>query len=325
MHMHNNKFKKKKRPSRPAKKARKACQKAAPLSRGQRWAIGLLAALAATGRIPAAILEHIRWWHGTIDQQFANVKGLYELLMGNLSIWPVSLAIREKLGELVPEIDRLITKCRTNEGSPADRIRRDTLLKRAVAYCLMDVRTWAYDQIVDGKLTPDDVHEMNFLLPGDHGGHHDRSEPTDAIAEIKAKVINADYIDGIVDQAGSKNAGPVKHGWAHGIHQAMLLMLEADGKTEVLRRVTNNLHNEIKMPEGSHGKQFMLAAAFLKHPDDEPKFGEFTIFSMPKTAADLAAVLDQQHHDEFEEHVRFVEQHRQEVERIHAEQNARVD
>jgi hypothetical protein len=56
--------------------------------------------------------------------------------------------------------------------------------------------------------------------------------------------------------------------------------------------------------------------------DDEPKFGEFTVFSMPKTTADLIAILDRQHHEEFEEHVRAVEQHRQEVERIHAEQNA---
>jgi hypothetical protein len=325
MNTHQHKFKKKKRPSRPAKKARKACRKVTLMSREKIMKIAILAMLIKTGRLSAILLEHSKWWHGNIDQQFSNVRGLFELLTGNLSIWSVPLAIREQMGEFVPELDRLITKCRTNEGSPADRLHRDTLLKSAVAYCLMDVKTWAYDDFITGKLTADDVHEMNFLLPGDLGGHHDRVEPTDVIAETKVKIINADFIDGIVDHATDMNAGPVKHGWPRGIRQAVLLMLEADGKTEVFRKMTTHLHNEIKMPEGSHGKYFMLAAAFLKHIDDEPKFGEFTIFSMPKSNNELIAVLDQQHHDDFEARLRAVEQHRRVVEELHAEHNAQVD
>jgi hypothetical protein len=324
---HTRKFKSNKRrgAAHPAKKRGKSGKKFLALTKKQQQCIILLAALAASGKIPASVLEHVRWWHGNIDQQFANIKGLYILLMNNLSTWPVPIAIRERLGEFVTGLETLIAKCRSNEGSAADRAHRNTLLKSAVGYCLMDVKAWAYEQFAEGVLTVDNVHEMNFLLPSDFGGHHDRAEPTDVIAETKAKVLNADFIDGIVDQATDKNAGPVRHGWPRGIRQAILLLLEADGKTEVLRKMTTHLHNEIKMPEGSHGKQFMLAAAFLKHVDDEPKFGEFTFFSMPKTAADLAAILDQQHHDEFEEHVRVVEQHRQDVERIHAEQNALKD
>jgi hypothetical protein len=77
------------------------------------------------------------------------------------------------------------------------------------------------------------------------------------------------------------------------------------------------------MPDGSHGKQFILKAAFLKHVDDEPRFGNEPTFSMPLTTADLAATIDRQHHEEFEAQVREVELHRLEVERLQAEQNAK--
>jgi hypothetical protein len=285
----------------------------------------LLAMLVTSGKIPEIVLEHIRWWHGNMFQQFTNVKGLYDLLMSKLSVWGVPLAIREKLGEYVTNLTDLMNKCNTNEASPADRGHRSTMLKAAVAYCLMDVMVWAYGDFVEGRLTADDVHEMNFLLPGERGGHRERSEPTDAIAEVKAKILNADFTDFIVDHAGDKNAAPVRHGWPHGINHAMLLVMEDDAKTVILHKITTTLHNEFKMPEGSHGKHFMVAAAFLKHVDDEPKFGNFAFFSMPKTAVDLVAVLDSQHHEDFEEHVRVVEQHRQDVERVHAEQNAAKD
>jgi hypothetical protein len=33
------------------------------------------------------------------------------------------------------------------------------------------------------------------------------------------------------------------------------------------------------MPEGSHGRQYVIKAAFLKHPDDEPKFGPQPTFT----------------------------------------------
>jgi hypothetical protein len=73
------------------------------------------------------------------------------------------------------------------------------------------------------------------------------------------------------------------------------------------------------MPEGSHGKQFILKVSFMKHLDDAPRFGSELTFSMPLTTEDLAAAIDRQHHEEFEAHVRETEMHRQEVERLQAE------
>jgi hypothetical protein len=57
--------------------------------------------------------------------------------------------------------------------------------------------------------------------------------------------------------------------------------------------------------------------------NDEPRFGNEPTFSMPLTTEDLAAALDRQHHEEFEEHVREVERQRQEIERLHAELEAK--
>ncbi|MDR1415247.1 MAG: hypothetical protein LBI96_05505 [Odoribacteraceae bacterium] len=53
--------------------------------------------------------------------------------------------------------------------------------------------------------------------------------------------------------------------------------------------MTRTLHGEIKMPEGSHGKLFIIKASFMKHPDDQPVFGNSPTFSMPLTTGDLAA------------------------------------
>jgi hypothetical protein len=95
----------------------------------------------------------------------------------------------------------------------------------------------------------------------------------------------------------------------------------ADGKTEIYRQVTSRLHNDIRMPDGLHGKQFIIKAAFLKHVDDEPRFGNEPTFSMPLTTEDLAVALDRQHHEEFEAQLREVERQRQEIERLNAELN----
>jgi hypothetical protein len=77
------------------------------------------------------------------------------------------------------------------------------------------------------------------------------------------------------------------------------------------------------MPAGSHGKQFIIKASFLKHVNDEPRFGNEPTFSMPLTTEDLAAALDRQHHEDFEAQIQEVERQRQEIERLHAELNAK--
>ena len=77
------------------------------------------------------------------------------------------------------------------------------------------------------------------------------------------------------------------------------------------------------MPDGSHGKQFIIKASFLKHVNDEPRFGNEPTFSMPLTTEDLAAALDRQHHEDFEAQIRETERQRQEIERLHAELNVK--
>jgi hypothetical protein len=85
------------------------------------------------------------------------------------------------------------------------------------------------------------------------------------------------------------NKADVAHGWPAGVQQALIVTVAADGKTEILRRQpTTRLHNDVQMPEGSHGKQFIIKAAFLKHIDDEPEFGPEPTFSMPLSTEDLA-------------------------------------
>jgi hypothetical protein len=89
----------------------------------------------------------------------------------------------------------------------------------------------------------------------------------------------------VIDRSADENAAQVAHGWPEGGHNALLVITADDGKTEVYRQMTTRL------PDGSHGKQFIVKASFLKHVNDEPRFSNEPTFSMPLTTENLAAAL----------------------------------
>jgi hypothetical protein len=303
---------------------------------GSGVAFALAFGVVALGVIPEGVLANIRKWHGSIDEQFGNIDNLVNLIVEHQpvgpipdgqsaqerqSTWPIPNDLYAELTGNHSQMQVLINKCRTSAASTADRTLRNSLLKSTVGLCLLQVRIWAYGQFTAGILTADDVHLLGFLLPGESGGHHDRTEATDEVAEVKVKVINEDNIRVVIDRSAGENAGQVTHGWPPGVHNALLVITAADGKTEVYRQMTTRLHNDVRMPDGSHGKQFIIKASFLKHVNDEPRFGNEPTFSMPLTTEDLAAALDRQHHEEFEAQLQEVERQRQEIERLHAELN----
>jgi hypothetical protein len=276
-----------------------------------------------SGNIAEGILANIRRWHGSIDEQFGNIDNIVKLVQEYQPIWNMPPDLFMQLTDNHNRLQDLINKCRTTAGSTADRNLRNSLLKSTVGLCLLQVRVWAYGQFVAGIMTADDVHRLGFLLPGETGGRHDRTEAIDITAEVKVRVVNEDFIRVVIDQSAGENAAQVMHGWPAGVHQAVIVITAADGKTEVLRQITTRLHNDLRMPEGSHGKQFIIKASFLKHIDDAPRFGNEPTFSMPLTTADLAAALDHQHHEDFEAQMREVERQRQEIEQLQAELKAK--
>jgi hypothetical protein len=276
-----------------------------------------------SGSITSGMLAFARRWHGNIDEQFGNIDNAVVILTEHQTSWAVPTDLLTPLTTNRNKLQALINKCRTTQASSADRAQRNTQLKTTVGLCLFQVKIWAYAEFVAGKLTADDVHQFGFLLPGETGGHHSRTEATDVTAEVKVSIINADFIRVVIDQSAGENAAQVVHGWPPGVKQALIVIVSADGRTEVYRQLTTRLHNDIQMPEGSHGKQFIIKASFLKHVDDAPRFGNEPTFSMPLTTEDLAAAFDRQHHEEFEAHVREVEAQRQLIERLQAQLNAK--
>jgi hypothetical protein len=246
-------------------------------------------------QIPEGVLANIRRWHGSIDGQFDNINSLVNVLKDNQTKWNVPQALFQPLSDNRDRLTALIAKCRSNYGSPADRTVRNSLLKTTVGLCLTQVKVWACSQYYAGVMTLDDVHLLGFFLPGETGGRRERKEPTDALAEVKVSIINMDFIRVVIDRATGENAALAAHGWPPGVRQAVIIVLAADGKTEVVRQLTTRLHNNIRMPEGSRGKQFIIKAAFLRHIDDTPKFGAEPTFFMPLTTEDLAATVDRRH------------------------------
>jgi hypothetical protein len=146
--------------------------------------------------IKAGVLAGVRRWHGSIDEQFGNIDNLVVLVTEHQPQWimPPDLFAELTGNHSQSQLQTLINKCRTSAASTADRTLRNSLLKLTVGLCLLQVRIWAYGQFSAGILTADEVHQLGFLLPGENGGHHDRTEATDEVAEVKVKVINEDNI-----------------------------------------------------------------------------------------------------------------------------------
>ena len=243
----------------------------------------------AHSAITESMAAHLRKWRGAIDEKFSNVDNVLKLIQAHQSAWDVPPALLTELTANHAQLQELITKCRTIFGSTADRNLRNALLKSTVALCQLQVRAWAYTQYIGGVLTADDVHRLGFMLPGDAGGRRMRKKATNALAEVKVHTINEDIIRVVIDHSGGENAAQTAHGWPAGVHTALIVITAADGVTEVYRRHTTHLHNDIRMPKGSRGKQFIIKAAFLRHIDDEPQFGNEPTFSMPLTTEDLVA------------------------------------
>jgi hypothetical protein len=250
----------------------------------------LLAAPVTTySDIPEEIRSAARKWHGKIEDKFSNIENLVVTIQAHSS-WGVPSSVFSQIVNNRAQLALLIPKCSSTHGSPTDREQRNALLKSTVGMCLGHIKAWAYTQYYNNIMTLADVHSLGFLLPGEGGGKRERSEATDAVPEVKVNVISADIIRVIIDQSAADNAALVAHGWPPGVRMALIVITAADGVTEVVRRHTSRLHNEIRMPEGSHGKAFVIKASFLKHIDDEPRFGPQPTFTMPYSTEDLIAL-----------------------------------
>ena len=264
--------------------------------------------------IPAEILAVARRWHGSINEKFDNIENLISIVRSHTTWSPPS-----SYSQIVGNRDQLATlifKCRSPLGNAIDRGQRNILLKTTVGLCLTQMKSWAYAQYYGGTITINDVHALGFLLPGEASGHHARKEASDAIAEVKVKIISAKVIRVVIDQASGDNAAHVAHGWPPGVRHALIVITAADGKTEVLRIHTTRLYNNVAMPEGSHGKQFIIKAAFLRHVNDEPRFGPQPTFSMPLTTEDLVTMRNLRYYEDLEAHLREIDRLRREIEQL---------
>jgi hypothetical protein len=257
-------------------------------------------------------------WRGGINDKFRNIESLHNILTQKKADWNIPDSLIEAITSFRNELQTLIPLCRGPENSLIYRGRRNTLLAEAVRFCRQDVKAWAISQHAAGVLHADEVHTLGFLLPGDIGGHRQRAKATTAIAEVKVQVLSADNIRVIIDRAAEENAGAVSRSWPEGVRQALISIIDVDGNKEIYHRLTSRLHTTISMPAGSHGKQFAIKAAFLRHIDDSPTFGPAPTFSMPLTTEDLITRVNRQHPDA-DARAHEIELHRREITRLEAE------
>jgi hypothetical protein len=238
--------------------------------------------------ITEGLLSGTRRWRGTISEQLSAVDNLVRIIEAHQPEWALPPALLAQLTGNRDRLEELVNKCRTSSASSADRSLRNSLLKSTVDLCVLKIKLWAYGQYAIDVMTAEDIYLLGFLLPSKAGGYHVRHEATDIQPVVGVRVINADFIRVTLSQSDGKNAAQVAHGWPAGVRHALIVIIAADGKTEVYRKLTTRLYNDIQMPKGSHGKLFIIKAAFLKHVDDNPHFGAEQTVSMPLTTEDLA-------------------------------------
>jgi hypothetical protein len=286
---------------------------------GLRLAFALTPMPVPNDDVPEEVLAHIKRWHGSITDRYKNIDNVAILLKANGEKWGADTDMVTGVNNDRNRLLLLIAECDSNDGSATSRTLRNELLRSTVGYCLRDVKLWAYGQYRAGLMTAANVHLLGFLLPGEHGGHHAVAQSTTILPAIKVRAINGEKIRVVIDQSSDENAAQVVHGWPTSVRQALIIVSSAEDKKEVCRKMTTHLHNVIDMPQGSHGKQFMVTASFLRHVSDVPTFGNEVTFSMPLTTSDMVHAADQDHFEEDEDRMRAIEQHRLEIERLEAE------
>ena len=247
--------------------------------------LGVAAHSPATG----SILSGVRRWHGGIGDQFSAIDNMVSTLERHQPEWALPPELLAQLVDKRNRLQELILKCRSPSGSTTDREARNSLLREMLDICLLKIKLWALGQFAVGVIALEDVHLLGFLLPGESGGYHRRKGATRALAEATVKIVNTDFVRVVISHSAGENAAQVAHGWPAGVRQALIVIVAADGTTEVYRRQTTRLYNSIRLPDGSHGKQFIVKAAFLRHVGDEPLFGPEQTFSMPLATTDLVA------------------------------------
>jgi hypothetical protein len=238
--------------------------------------------------IPASdgFLASARGWNGGMDARFAAADNFVNVIQGYKSV-PVPAELVLKVVALRDKAAKLIQLCRSSRGALSDRGERDSTLAELIDLCTGPGKSWAYEMHATGQLTDNDVHALGFLLLKEHGGYHERNEPTKEKALVKVEVKSVDFVEVVVDQSAGENAAQVKHGWPRGVKYILILIHGQDGKEEVVRKMSTRKHNEFHMPEGSRGKYFVAKAAFLVHVDDDPHFGNREVFFMPHSTEDL--------------------------------------
>jgi hypothetical protein len=238
-------------------------------------------------RPPESVLAAARRWHGSIRDKFTNLDNLLRVLAAHKD-WPYPATLVALLTTIRDRLQVLILLCEANQATGAERDERNQLLKQMVDICTKPMKLWALNLCVTAVISLDELHSLAYLLPSERGGRHERAGETIARAEVKPDAIDADHVRITVDHSFAENAGQVASGWPGDAKFVLVVIMAADGVTEVFRTISSQLHNNIRMPEGSHGKIFIAKAAFLRHPDDEPHFGNEPTFSMPWTTEDLA-------------------------------------
>jgi hypothetical protein len=271
-------------------------------------AAGIIPVVAKVNRdVSPGTLAIARKWHGSQSDKVSNINLLGNTINKNAAKWGVPGDITTFTLHAIEPLNALVELCKGNESSLLKREERDAMIRDAVAFCIGYVKMWMYGEYAFGLRSAEDIHSIGFLLPGETAKSHKLSPATDVVAAVSTRVVSADVVRVIVGQSDAKEVSKVVHSWPTGVRHALIVISDKE-KKEVFRTIVSRLHTDVTMPEGSHGQVFYVNASFLKHTDDEPRFGPQPSFTMPYKTEDIPTLINAQREADVEEHRKDVEE-----------------
>jgi hypothetical protein len=255
-----------------------------------------------------------RRWHGNIGERFANIDHLVRVAEEHQKEWKMPDDLFDTLIDLRDQLEIIVPHCLSGDVRPTDRAERDRLLANGVYLCRNPVKEWAYGKLADGTMTVDDIHSLCLFAPGDIGGHRTRTSETNELAKLAVQVIGSDMVRIVFTHSAGKNAVGATHGWPTGVRYALIVIRAVADRSEVIRRITTRRYNTIAMPQGSHGKHFLVQVALLKHVEDTPRFGPQQTFTLPLSTEEIFQSRVEKESNEMEEMRRKMERMAAELE-----------
>jgi hypothetical protein len=225
-------------------------------------------------------------WHKSITEKMHCLTNLDNKLTLDGEYWGMDPAVLTQNHALYVQIEPYYTLYLSGDARNSELVIFRRLLGEDVEYALDVVKPDAIGRCGVGAMDISDLNSLGFLMPNQGKGRHERSGENEIVPETNAKVTAIDTVMVTVDNALDKHGNRTKGSKPKGVKQILIVLQDEKG-VEIFNKMFTKTQVYIDIDQKYRGEIILVRAAFLKHVDDTPHFGEPVAVSMPKDIADI--------------------------------------